>query len=361
VQHEVIPQAVIGTDVLCQAKSGMGKTAVFVLATLQQLDIKPDEKPSGPSVVVMCHTRELAYQICHEYDRFTKYIPGVRTKVFYGGVPVKQHRDSLAQEGQPHIAVGTPGRMLQLAREKMLKMDKVKHFVLDECDKMLDTMDMRRDVQEIFKMTPREKQVMMFSATLSKEIRAVCKKFMHEPMEIYVDDENKLTLHGLQQYYVKLQEAEKNRKLTDLLDALEFNQVVIFMKSVARATELNKLLNECNFPSIVIHRHMAQEERIKRYQSFKNFEKRILVATDLFGRGIDIERVNIVVNYDMPDSTDSYLHRVGRAGRFGTKGLAISFIASAEDSELLNKVQARFEVRVAELPDQIDVASYMNA
>jgi ATP-dependent RNA helicase UAP56/SUB2 len=142
VQHEVIPQAIMGTDVLCQAKSGMGKTAVFVLATLQQLDVKPDEKPAGPSVVVMCHTRELAYQICHEYDRFTKYMPGVRTKVFYGGVPIKQHRDMLAQEGQPHIAVGTPGRMLQLSREKHLKLDKVKHFVLDECDKMLDTMGM---------------------------------------------------------------------------------------------------------------------------------------------------------------------------------------------------------------------------
>merc|ERR1719424_2500974 len=149
----------------------------------------------------------------------------------------------------------------------------------------------------------------MFSATLSSEMRTVCKKFMQDPMEIYVDD-SKLTLHGLQQHYVKLAENEKNRKLNELLDALEFNQVVVFVKSVSRANALDKLM---------------QEERIKLYQNFKDFKHRILVSTDIWGRGIDIERVNIVVNYDMPDSSDTYLHRVGRAGRFGTKGLAITF------------------------------------
>jgi ATP-dependent RNA helicase UAP56/SUB2 len=180
-------------------------------------------------------------------------------------------------------------------------------------------------------------------------------------MEIYVDDEAKLTLHGLVQHYIKLGENEKNRKLTDLLDALDFNQVVIFVKSVNRAAELNKLLIECNFPSICIHARMTQEERLTRYRSFKEGHKRILVATDLVGRGIDIERVNIVVNYDMPEGADSYLHRVGRAGRFGTKGLAITFVASAGDSETLNSVQERFEVDIKELPEQIDTATYMPA
>ena len=235
------------------------------------------------------------------------------------------------------------------------------HFVLDECDKMLESLDMRGDVQEIFKKTPHDKQVMMFSATLSKEIRPVVKKFMTDPMEIYVDDEAKLTLHGLVQHYIKLAENEKNRKLTDLLDALDFNQVVIFVKSVQRASELNKLLIECNFPSICIHARMTQDERLTRYRSFKEGHKRILVATDLVGRGIDIERVNIVINYDMPEGADSYLHRVGRAGRFGTKGLAITFCASATDSETLNSVQERFEVDIKELPEQIDTSTYMPA
>jgi ATP-dependent RNA helicase UAP56/SUB2 len=366
VQQACIPQAILGMDVICQAKSGMGKTAVFVLSCLQQ--IEPEAEYEG-SAIILCHTRELAYQICHEFERFTKYMPEIKTSVFYGGVPIGQHRDTL-KNTPPHIIVGTPGRILALCRDGDLKLNKVKHFILDECDKMLISLDMRRDVQEIFRKTPHDKQVCMFSATLPKEIRPVCKKFMSNPMEVYVDDEAKLTLHGLQQHYIKLAENEKNKKLNDLLDALEFNQVVIFVSKVNRAEALNKLLVECNFPSITIHSGMPQDERIKRYTLFKNFDKRILVSTDIFGRGIDIERVNIVINYDMPEFTapqtaseaaDSYLHRVGRAGRFGTKGLAISFVSSPEAAAVLDAVQERFEVNITSLPDQIDVSSYMGA
>ena len=178
-------------------------------------------------------------------------------------------------------------------------------------------------------------------------------------MEVYVDDETKLTLHGLQQHYVKLQESEKNRKLFDLIDLLEFNQVVIFVRTVPRCVALNLLLQEQAFPSICIHRGMAQEERLAKYQAFKSFSKRILVATDLFGRGMDIERVNIVFNYDMPENSDTYLHRVARAGRFGTKGLAITFVSDENDAQVLNSVQDRFEVNITELPDEIDVSSYI--
>merc|ERR1719266_402903 len=165
---------------------------------------------------------------------------------------------------------------------------------------------MRRDVQQIFKNTPHEKQVMMFTATMSKEIRPVCRKFTQNPTEIYVDDESKLTLHGLQQYYIKLTEQQKNRKLNE-------------------------------------------------------YKSRILVSTDIFGRGVDFERINIVINYDMPKVADMYLHRVGRSGRFGTKGLSISFVSSEEDTGILDQVQSRFEVEVKDLPDTIDVSTYMNA
>merc|ERR1711904_621787 len=261
----------------------------------------------------------------------------------------------------PHVLIGTPGRLLALIREKDLKLDKLSQFVLDECDKCLDKLDMRKDVQQIFIETPKKKQVMMFSATMSTDTRALCKKFMQDPHEIRVDEESKLTLHGLLQYFVKLEEKEKNRKLNDLLDALEFNQVVIFVKSVQRAIALDKLLVECNFPSISIHSGLGQEDRIARYKQFKDFQKRIMVATDLFGRGIDIERVNIVINYDMPSESDSYLHRVGRAGRFGTKGLAITFSCSEEDAEVLKKVQERFEVNISDMPATIDTTAYINA
>jgi len=354
VQHECIPQAILAMDILCQAKSGMGKTAVFVLATLQQLEAVDGQV----SVIVLCHTRELAFQISKEYERFTKYMNQVKVAVFFGGLAIKRDEDIL-KKNCPHIVVGTPGRILALARNKNLPLKHIKHFILDECDKMLEELDMRKDVQEIFRLTPHEKQVMMFSATLSKEVRPVCKKFMQDPMEVYVDDDSKLTLHGLQQHYVKLKEAEKNRKLFELLDLLEFNQVIIFVKSVQRCMALAQLLVDQNFPAIAIHRAMTQEERLSRYQSFKDFQKRILVATNLFGRGMDIERVNIVFNYDMSEDSDTYLHRVARAGRFGTKGLAITFVSDEGDAKTLNEVQERFEVNITELPEEIDVASYL--
>jgi ATP-dependent RNA helicase UAP56/SUB2 len=282
----------------------------------------------------------------------------VKVGVFFGGMPIENDRKTL-RENPPHVVVGTPGRLLALIRGRELSLKNVKHFVLDECDKMLEQLDMRRDVQDIFRSTPHEKQVMMFSATLSKEIRPVCKKFMNDPMEVYVDDDTKLTLHGLRQHFVNLKEQEKNRKLFDLLDALEFNQVVIFVKSVQRCIALNQLLKDQNFPSIDIHRSMNQKERLERYSQFKNFQRRILVATNLFGRGIDIERVNIVFNYDMPEDSDTYLHRVARAGRFGTKGLAVSFVSAEEDTKILEQVQSRFEVSIKELPDEIEMSSYI--
>jgi len=363
VQQVCIPQAILGTDVLCQAKSGLGKTAVFVLSTLQQIEPVAGEV----SVLVMCHTRELAFQIRNEYQRFSKYMPDVKTSVFYGGTDIKENEKLLAnKDTHPHVIVATPGRLNALVREKKLRLGSVSRFVLDECDKMLDQIDMRRDVQEIFRATPTQKQVMMFSATLSPATRPICKKFMQNPLEIYVDDETKLTLHGLQQYYVKLGEAEKNRRLNDILDQLNYNQVIVFVKSTVRATELDRLLRECHFPSVAVHSGVSQEERIKRYTDFKNFVHRVCVSTDVFGRGIDIERINVAINYDMPDSpqnpgasdkdslaqaADTYLHRVGRAGRFGTKGVAISFVSSERDEQVLKAIEARFEKKIEEYPE----------
>jgi len=361
VQHETIPHAVSGCDVLCQAKSGMGKTAVFVISLLQTLEIDKLNLSAGEvACLVISHTRELAFQIKNEFDRFSKHMDNVRVEVVYGGTNRQEDVKKLNNpRTSPHILVGTPGRLLDLAKSNAINLDKLTHFVVDECDKVLQKVDMRRDVQNIFFQTPKRKQVLMFTATLDKDMRKICTNFMSKPIEVSVDDESKLTLNGLLQYYVKLDEKQKNRKLTDVLDELDFNQVIIFVKSVSRANALNGLLKDCNFPSICIHSGMQQQDRIDKYQAFKNYEARILVSTDLFGRGIDIERVNIVINYDLPDSTDSYLHRVGRAGRFGTKGLAISFVANEEEESILSDVQARFEVKVAELPAEIPANSYI--
>jgi len=179
VQHECIPQAILGTDVLCQAISGMGKTAVFVLSILQQIEAEADPNDCKVKAIVLCHTRELAFQIRNEFMRFTKYLPAVHNKVatLYGGMPIQKDKEML-KTNPPLIVVGTPGRIRMLIQDKVLSLAAVRYFVLDECDKMLEKLDMRSEVQEIFKATPHDKQVMMFSATLAAGVRPVCKKFM---------------------------------------------------------------------------------------------------------------------------------------------------------------------------------------
>jgi len=355
VQQNAIPFAMVGNDMIVQAKSGMGKTAVFVIATLQQIEVSEEDK--HVDTLVLAHCRELAFQIHGEFERFSQYLPDVKIGLVYGGVPFAEHK-KMIEDNCPSILVGTPGRVLHLLNSKVLKLDKLSRFVLDECDNLLEGgLDMRRQVQEIFKKTPHEKQVMMYSATISPEARELCRKFSKKAEEIFVDDK-KLTLHGLQQHYVELEEKDKIRKLNDLLDAIDFNQVVVFVKTKQRADALDKMLRRCFFPSICIHSDLQQKERLERYKNFKDFKSRILVSTNLFGRGVDIERVNIVINFDMPNDSNEYLHRVGRAGRFGTKGLAITFVSDDKDKEILADVQSRFEVKVTALPDEIEKSAY---
>jgi len=348
VQHAVIPQAIVGTDIICQAKSGMGKTAVFVISVIQQ-----NPEPKNLETVVLAHTRELAMQISKEFKRFVKYLPAIKVATIYGGVPIEGQIQMLRSDA-PHIVCGTPGRMMDLIKRGAMDLSHVKYFVVDECDKILCEVRIRQQMLEVFKATPRKKQVMMFSATLSPEMRELCKKHMQNPSEFYID-EDKLTLDGLRQYYFPIIEKDKNRKLIDILDGLEFNQCIIFVSSISRAQTLDKLLRGINFPSICIHGGMDTTERIAHFNEFKEGKSRVLVSTDLMGRGIDVEFVNVVVNYDMTDESDQYLHRVGRAGRFGTKGLAVSFICTQQDKDVLDAVQKRFSVKIPELPDISDI------
>ncbi|XP_046455494.1 ATP-dependent RNA helicase WM6-like isoform X10 [Daphnia pulex] len=320
VQRECLPQAVLGMDVLCRAKSTI--------------------------------------QIYNAYECLSKHMTTIKVGVFVGGVNIRKDEEAL-KTNCPHIVVGTPGRLTTLLRTKRLNLCTLKHFVLDECDKMLQDTYMLRDVQEIFSNTPREKQVMIFSATLNKEIRPVCQKFMQDPTEVDVDDiESKLTLRGVQQHYVKLKDDEKNGKLFELLGVLEFNQVVIFVRSIARCMALCESLGEQNLPAIAIHFSMTEAERLSRYQQFNDSKERILVATHWVGRGMAIERVNIVFNYDMPENSDRYLDRVAYAGRFGTQGLGITIVTDEKDVKVLNDVQERFDVSITPLSHEIDLSSH---
>ena len=218
---------------------------------------------------------------------------------------------------------------------------------------------MRADVQRIFKKTPVEKQVMMFTATLPEETKTVCKKFMRKPVEIIVKEENKEHLEKLQQFYVKLKEDEKNKKLLDVIDKVQFNQVIIFVNNIQRCEALSDILTQNGIPSIAIHADLPQEERISKFDAFKDFKKRIMVATELYGRGVDFLKVNTVINYDMSTDAEAYVHRVGRAGRFGTKGITITFLASEEDQKVFDDLLKKYpNIKAAPLPDVIDKSIY---
>ena len=218
---------------------------------------------------------------------------------------------------------------------------------------------MRADVQRIFKKTPIDKQVMMFTATLPEETKTVCKKFMRKPVEIIVKEENKEHLEKLQQFYVKLKEDEKNKKLLDVIDKVQFNQVIIFVNNIQRCEALSDILTQNGIPSIAIHADLPQEERIAKFDAFKDFKKRIMVATELYGRGVDFLKVNTVINYDMSTDAEAYVHRVGRAGRFGTKGITITFLASEEDQKVFDDLLKKYpNIKAEALPDVIDKSIY---
>ena len=373
VQHKALPQALLGNDILAQAKSGMGKTAVFVFALLDSIDKPLPDQPRAVQSLVIVHTRELAYQIDREFQRFNRALPYATTCVVFGGIPAEECKAHFADPAKvPAIVVGTPGRTLALLNDKTISLAGLKHFVVDEFDRCLEALDMRRDVQAIFRHAPKTKQVLMFSATMSEEMRNLAKTFMNNPLEIYVDQQSKLTLHGLVQHYITVAEKDKSKKLVEILDTIDFHQCIIFVNSVMRCEALNALLKKCKFPSVAVHSQMTQQERLKTYDECKSQNSKILVATDLFGRGIDINHINLVIQYDMATDADTYLHRVGRAGRFGNKGLTICFVndekrSSAQkkeyvDGDVLADVQARFEIHMSELSElsALDKSKYMN-
>ena len=369
VQKQCLPHSLTGCDILCQGKAGMGKTAIFIFTIINRI-LKKEIK-GELSCLILCHTRELAYQISKEFARFSKGLE-IKTCLLIGGDNEKNQAKELKEKPIPNIIIGTPGRILSLTKKNVLNLNNIQAFVIDECDKMLNALgkkltyliilifiDMRADVQKIFKKTPCDKQVMMFSATLPEETKVVCKKFMRKPVEVIVNEEGKEHLEKLQQFYVKLEEKEKNGKLFDILDNVQFNQVIIFVNSIVRCETLSDMLTKNNFPSIAIHADLPQEERIKLFDLFKEFKKRIMVATELYGRGVDFLKVNTVINYDMSNTAEAYIHRVGRAGRFGTKGITITFLASEEDQKIFDELTKNYpNIKATVLPDQIDKNIY---
>ena len=218
---------------------------------------------------------------------------------------------------------------------------------------------MREEIQKIFLKTKSKKQVMMFTATLSDKMKETSLKFMRAPYHIIaIDDQKRLTLHGLRQFYVEVTEKQKFKYLYMLLNKIDYNQCVIFTSKIDRAKYLNKMLKDAEISSLTIHADMIQKVRNENFKKFKEGGEKILVSTNLLARGIDIERINLVINYDMAESSDTYLHRVGRAGRYNTKGTAITFVTSEEDKKILDDIQKRFEIKIEQLPQKIDESTF---
>ena len=328
-----------------------GKTLVFVTAVLQQLE---EETPVRTRALILAPTRELATQIQQELVRFSAYLDWVHYQVLIGGTPYSQTVRGLRGR-PPHIVIGTPGRVAETVRKGDLDVSHLRFFIVDECDKILwdseGGLAMRGEVQSIYLKTPVTKQTLMFTATLNEHVVRVCNRFLVNPVEVSVSSDSKLTLHGLSQYFVSVSEETKNRKLIEVLDAIGgVNQLVIFVRSASRARALCDLLQGAGCPASFVHGRLSLPVRLRRFGDFKRSVHRFLVSTDLYGRGIDVNGVNVVINYDIPSDTDTYLHRVGRAGRFGTKGLAISFVSSSEDRSQLEAIQKRFEFAIPALP-----------
>ncbi|WUR05213.1 ATP-dependent RNA helicase [Vairimorpha necatrix] len=344
VQQMAIPKAILGQDILCQAKSGTGKTAVFVLSTLQQLKVVDKETV----ILVIVHTKEMAEQVKMEYLRFGKKMENVTVGAVYGGNDIEEDI-KLLSSSSPSVLVGTPGRLAEIVRRRALNLKHVKYFVMDECDKVIGDLEMRNDTQEIFVNTPRNKQTLMFTATLNEYTTVECKRFLDNPFIVKVDDESKLTLYGLKQSYLEVDQKEKLNRLADLLNSTTYNQAIIFTASKIMPVKICDFLKNKGLVVMDLHAGLKSTERKERLVKFKKYEYRIMVTTDLMSRGIDVQDVNFVINYDMPDSPETYLHRVGRAGRFETEGQAVSFICSEEDSIKLNEIQSRFEISISKI------------
>lgn len=363
VQQEVIPKAILGADILCQAKSGTGKTVVFVLSALQRIDAMNEEAGeeqadkgldennnetgSVPRVLVIANTKEMSVQIANEFKRFMAYTSH-QVQTYFGGTDVDGDIEKC--KGNNDIVVGTSGRVLDLVERGSLKVDGIKILIIDEVDHILSSLSSRWTVQKIIYKTPLEKQTMLFTATLNERMKRTCSLFLRNPFVLEVDEEKKLTLFGLEQGYVNVVEENKKEKLVALIDSIkEISQCVIFLRDKRKAETITTYLKEKGLPSVCITSDYSTEERMQRFESFKALNYRFLVTTNLMARGIDIAEINLVINYDMAEDAQTYLHRVGRAGRFETRGMAISLISNEEDIVVLNEVQERFEVSIKEI------------
>lgn len=351
IQEEAIPMALTGKDVLARAKNGTGKTASFVIPALEKA--KPEV--SSVQVLLLVPTRELALQTAQVTKELGKHIKGLEVMVTTGGTTL---RDDIMRLMQPvHILVATPGRVADLAAKGAVKLDKCNMVVLDEADKLLSP-EFQELLEEIYRFLPpiQKRQSLLFSATFPVTVKDFADRFMREPYEINLMDE--LTLKGVTQYYAFVEERQKIHCLNTLFSKLQINQSIIFCNSVNRVELLAKKITQLGYSCYYIHARMQQQHRNRVFHDFRQGHCRNLVCSDLITRGIDIQAVNVVINFDFPKNSETYLHRIGRSGRFGHLGLAVNFV-TYDDRFNVYRIEQELDTEIKPIPSEIDPELYV--
>jgi ATP-dependent RNA helicase RhlE len=319
VQLEVIPHVVAGRDVIACAQTGTGKTAAFVLPIVQLLSADPS--PSRKiRALVLTPTRELAAQIGERVSVYGRYI-GLRHTVIYGGVNQRRQEDAL--RSSPDIVIATPGRLLDLMQQGHVRLDGVTHFVLDEADRMLD-MGFVHDVRRIVAALPTRRQTLFFSATMAPPVEALARGMLVDPVKVSIAPKV-TTAEGVAQSVVFVARADKRALLETVLRGQGVERALVFTRTKHGANRLMEQLDRAGIGAAVIHGNKSQGARERALDGFRRGTTRVLVATDVAARGIDIDGISLVVNYDLPNVAESYVHRIGRTGRAGATGRAISF------------------------------------
>ncbi len=344
IQQQAIVPLKEGNDVIAQAQSGTGKTGAFTIGSLSRVDFDL----CVPQVLIVAPTRELAEQIELVVQSIGN-VAGVKTRACIGGRKAMEDSDELRRG--VHVVVGTTGRVIDLMRRGILKCDRLQSFILDEADEML-SLGFQEDIRMMFRFIPSDVQVGIFSATLPPEALEIAKKFMKDPVRILVKQEE-LTLEGITQFYVDCQRDEyKYEVLKELYAELNIGQAVIFCNSRTRVNRLREDLERDNFTVSSTHGAMDHSERRDVMRKFREGGARILIATDLLARGIDVQQVSVVINYDLPKSKESYLHKIGRGARFGRKAVAISFVTQ-RDMRDLKEIEKYYDTVVDPMPTNI--------
>ncbi|PBK81442.1 DEAD-domain-containing protein [Armillaria gallica] len=348
IQEEAIPIALTKRDVLARAKNGTGKTAAFVIPSLQQVDIL---KPKIQALLLV-PTRELALQTSQVCKHLGKHM-GVNVMVTTGGTTLKD--DIMRLSEAVHVLVGTPGRILDLAGKNVADLSECPVFVMDEADKLLSP-EFSPVMEQLLSYLPEERQVMLFSATFPMIVKDFKDKHMRTPYEINLMDE--LTLRGVTQYYAYVEERQKVHCLNTLFSKLQINQSIIFCNSTNRVELLAKKVTDLGYSCFYSHAKMLQSHRNRVFHDFRNGVCRNLVCSDLLTRGIDIQAVNVVINFDFPKNSETYLHRIGRSGRFGHLGLAINLV-TYEDRFNLYRIEQELGTEIQPIPQTIDRGLYV--